>query len=59
MNYLRSFRPALIFLTFLALAALAVSAMYDGLPPVSANSYAGPCRFTPRTQLGCCPVSAG
>ena len=42
MNYLRSFRPFSLILTFLALAALAVSAMYDGLPPVSANSYAGP-----------------
>ena len=42
MNYLRSFRPSLLILTFLALAALAVSAMYDGLPPVSANSYVGP-----------------
>ena len=44
MNYLRSFRPSSLIITFLAFAALAGSAMYDGLPPVSANSYPGPVR---------------
>ena len=42
MNYLRSFRPAVIFLTLLAFAGPTGSAMHDDLPNVSANSYAGP-----------------
>ena len=42
MNHLRSLSPAVIFLTFLAIVALAGSAMYDGLPSVSAGSIAHP-----------------